>query len=85
MECFERAEGGYLMGKLNIGPEGASWNPDEGYRTCSVCGGDCEPEIASDADKGARFLWVCPQHGVHTITDPFEKYREADRQTRGEE
>ena len=74
------------MGKLNIGPEGASWNPDEGYRTCSVCRGDCEPEIAGgDTDEGVRFLWVCPQHGAHTITDPFETYHEADRRARGEE
>ena len=28
------------MGRLHIGSDGASWNPDEGYRTCSVCGGD---------------------------------------------
>ena len=73
------------MGKLHLGPEGASWDPDEDYRTCPVCAGDCEPEITGDDDNGSRFLWVCPQHGVHTITDPLEEYRETDRRARGEQ
>ena len=72
------------MGRLHIGSDGASWNPDEGYRTCSECGGDCEPEPTGADRLGVRILWVCPDHGVHSVVDPFEKLREADRRERGE-
>ena len=74
-----------MTGRLRIGPDGASWDPDEGYRTCSVCGGDCEPEPTGTDGLGIRILWVCPDHGVHSVVDPFEKHREADRRERGEE
>ena len=72
------------MGRLHLGADGASWDPDESYRTCSVCGGDCEPEPTGADDLGVRILWVCPDHGVHSVVDPFEKLREADRRERGE-
>ncbi|WP_309066828.1 hypothetical protein [Microbacterium sp.] len=32
------------------------------YGTCSVCGGDCEPDPA----------FVCAEHGVQSLVDPFE-------------
>lgn len=44
----------------------------EGYRTCSVCGGDCEPEPSAIDGLGVRVAFVCPSHGVHSILDPFE-------------
>lgn len=50
-----------------------SWG--EGYRTCSVCGGDCLPEPSATDELGVRLLFVCPDHGVHSIVDPFEGLR----------
>lgn len=50
--------------------------PDEGYRTCAECGRDCDPDPSAGADGiGARIAWVCPVHGVHSVTDPFEDLR----------
>lgn len=46
---------------------------NEQYRTCTVCGGDCEPEIIeAGAGKGFRSAFVCPEHGLHSLTDPFD-------------
>lgn len=67
------------MGRLHIGPDGASWDPDESYRTCSVCGGDCEPEPYSVDGHGVRIACVCPRHGVHSVVDPFEGERANDQ------
>lgn len=34
---------------------------DEGYRTCSECGGDCYPDPSAGADGiGVRIAFVCP-------------------------
>lgn len=71
------------MGRFSIGPEGASYDADESYRTCSECGGDCEPEPSGADGHGVRIMWVCPQHGVHSIVDPFAHLREQDRRERG--
>ncbi len=71
------------MGRLSIGPEGASYDPDESYRTCSECGGDCEPEPSGSDGLGVRIMWVCPQHGVHSAVDPLEHLREQDRRGQG--
>lgn len=52
------------------------WDPDSGYRTCPVCGGDCEPELGGINDEyGVRIMFVCPEHGVHSVIDPFEDKR----------
>lgn len=48
---------------------------DESYRTCSVCGGDCEPDPMAEDGLGVRIAFVCPQHGVQTLVDPFEDLR----------
>lgn len=45
------------------------------YRTCSECGGDCEPEPTGSDGHGVRFLFVCPTHGVQSIVDPFADLR----------
>lgn len=49
---------------------------DESYRTCSTCGGDCEPDTSLSADgTGARIAWLCPSHGVQSVVDPFSELR----------
>ena len=49
---------------------------DESYRTCADCGGDCEPDTSlSDNGTGVRIAFVCPEHGVQSILDPFEHLR----------
>ncbi|OIU87702.1 hypothetical protein [Microbacterium sp. AR7-10] len=49
---------------------------DQGYRTCSECGGDCEPDPSISVEgQGARIAFVCPDHGVQSIVDPFEEQR----------
>ncbi len=46
------------------------------YRTCAVCGGDCEPDPSFGSDEqGARIAFVCPEHGVQSLVDPFEGLR----------
>ncbi|WP_437583337.1 hypothetical protein ACSAGD_13760 [Paramicrobacterium sp. CJ85] len=46
------------------------------YRTCSVCGGDCEPDIGFGSDEhGVRIGFVCSEHGVQSLVDPFEHAR----------
>jgi len=47
------------------------------YRTCAVCGGDCDPDtslIANDTG-GVPIAFVCPEHGAQSIVDPFEGVR----------
>lgn len=49
---------------------------DDGYRTCTVCGGDCEPDVGFGSDAhGARIAFVCPEHGVQSLVDPLEHLR----------
>lgn len=49
---------------------------NDGYRTCSACGGDCEPDIGFGSDEhGARIAFVCPEHGVQSLVDPFHDHR----------
>ena len=46
------------------------------YRICTECGGDCEPDLSISVDsQGARIVFVCPNHGVQSIVDPFEDQR----------
>lgn len=47
---------------------------DEAYRTCTECGGDCEPEPVP-TDAGMRIAFSCPAHGVHAVIDPFDDLR----------
>ncbi|WP_347756799.1 hypothetical protein [Agrococcus sp. ProA11] len=49
--------------------------PDEGYRTCTTCGGDCEPEPVAEDGQGVRIAFSCPEHGVQAIVDPFDGLR----------
>lgn len=58
------------LGDLDSNP---SWG--DGYRTCSECGADCLPEPSVMDELGARFVFVCPEHGVHSVVDPFEGLR----------
>ncbi|WP_336661111.1 hypothetical protein [Leucobacter sp. MMO-66] len=51
------------------------WDADIGYRTCTVCGGDCEPEQSGAEGHGIRIMFACPQHGVNSVVDPFEDKR----------
>lgn len=48
---------------------------DSGYRTCSECGRDCEPEVTALDGLGGRITFVCAAHGAHSIIDPFENWR----------
>lgn len=48
--------------------------PDEHYRTCAECGADCQPE-PFETDSGIKIAFSCPEHGVHTVVDPFEGSR----------
>lgn len=49
---------------------------DQSYRTCSECGGDCYPDLSAGVDgTGVRIAFVCPEHGVHSVVDPFEEER----------
>jgi hypothetical protein len=48
---------------------------DDHYRTCSECGGDCEPEPMMDERLGARIAFTCSKHGVQSLVDPFEDQR----------
>lgn len=52
-----------------LGPEDAS------YRTCTECGGDCEPEPTAIDGLGVRIVFVCPEHGAQNIVDPFADKR----------
>ena len=42
----------------------------EEHLTCTECGADCAPEVL-ESDAGMRVAFVCPQHGVHSVVDPF--------------
>ena len=48
---------------------------NDDYRTCTVCGGDCVPEDATTDGLGARIVFVCPEHGLQGIIDPFAESR----------
>lgn len=48
---------------------------DEGYRTCAECGADCTPEPSAIDGLGVRIAFVCSEHGVHSVLDPFEGLR----------
>ncbi|MGO3833107.1 MAG: hypothetical protein ACTJGT_03990 [Microbacteriaceae bacterium] len=48
---------------------------DEQYRTCSECGKDCTPEPTGSDGLGVRIVFVCSEHGVHSVVDPFEGLR----------
>ncbi|UOQ58767.1 hypothetical protein MUN78_08105 [Leucobacter allii] len=46
------------------------------YRTCSVCGGNCEPDPKFVSDEHcARIAFMCPEHGVQSLVDSFEDHR----------
>ena len=44
--------------------------PEAEYRTYTQCGADCSLE-PFEMDEGMRISFVCPEHGVHTVIDPF--------------
>ena len=65
------------MSASPIDADGLDLSPTDGgplYRTCSKCGADCPPEPL-EADNGFRIAFVCPQHGVHSVLDPFDGKR----------
>lgn len=60
------------------GPDGLEIRvpTDDGYRTCSECGGDCTPDTSLSADgTGVRIAFVCAEHGVQSVVDPFSDLR----------
>lgn len=59
------------------GPYGAAIRvpKDEIHRKCPACGGDCELESTSVSGLGVRIAFTCPEHGVHSVIDPFEGQR----------
>lgn len=69
--------------RIQIGDDSGN----ERYRTCavlvtlpygerSVCGVDCAPEPFDAGDgKGIRIAFLCPEHGLHSVVDPFEGTR----------
>ena len=57
--------------EISDGLEIRVWDPEMGYRTCSVCGGDCVPEPNGAEGYGIRIAFVCPEHGMHSMVDPF--------------
>ncbi|MDQ0648654.1 hypothetical protein QFZ53_002850 [Microbacterium natoriense] len=62
------------LGEVDGVPVRVPTNDD--YRTCSVCGGNCEPDPDfSSGESGARIAFVCPQHGIQSLIDPFESLR----------
>lgn len=49
---------------------------DDGTSTCSACGGDCDSDPSLSADStGARVAFVCAEHGVQSVVDPFSDLR----------
>lgn len=44
---------------------------DQPYRTCSECGRDCPPEPFQH-EQGFRIAFIRPEHGVHSVVDPFD-------------
>jgi len=59
------------VGNVDGVPIGVPVNED--YRTCTVCQGDCEPDVGFGSDgHGARITFVCPEHGAQSLVDPFE-------------
>lgn len=49
---------------------------DESYRMCAEFGRDRHPDQNVSADGlGLRIAFVCPEHGVHSVIDPFEDKR----------
>ncbi|MFD5213109.1 hypothetical protein [Microbacterium sp. NPDC058345] len=60
------------------GPDGLDIRvpTDESYRTCAECGGDCAPDTSLSADgTGVRIAFVCAEHGVQSVVDPFSDLR----------
>jgi hypothetical protein len=47
---------------------------DDLHRTCAECGADSAPE-PFETDPCIRIAFSCPEHGVHTVIDPFEGSR----------
>lgn len=41
------------------------------YRACLECDTDCSPEPYRDG-TGFRIVFVCREHGVQSVVDPFE-------------
>ena len=60
------------------GPDGLEIRvpTSDDYRTCGECGADCYPDPSVGMDGlGARIAFVCPDHGVQSIVDPFADKR----------
>ena len=48
---------------------------DDSYRTCPECGKDCPPEPTAVDGLDLRIAFICPEHGLHSVIDPFEEDR----------
>lgn len=57
---------------------GNAFGPDESYRTCSECLGDCPPEPLT-VDHHLQVAFICPEHGIQTVGDPFFRFRDHNR------
>lgn len=42
------------------------------YRVCSQCGGECFPDPFATEAQGPRIAFVCPEHGLNAVINPFE-------------
>lgn len=61
-----------------VGPDGLviRVGANDDHRICAECGRDCEPDFAEEAEGlGARNAFICPEHGIHSVIDPFEHLR----------
>lgn len=51
------------------------WTGHGGCPTGEERSGDCVPELTARDGLGVRIVFVCPEHGLHSIVDPFEGKR----------
>ncbi|GAB3264502.1 hypothetical protein [Arthrobacter pigmenti] len=65
---FRQADAGGINDRID--PFGC-----DSYQTCAECGRDCEPEPSALDGLGARIVFFCPEHGVHSIVDSFHGER----------
>ena len=50
------------------------WGSNE-HRRCNVCRAECAPEPSGADGYGVRIIYVCRDHGLQSVVDPFEHLR----------
>lgn len=48
---------------------------DHSYRWCAQCGAECHPDPTSIEGIGMRIAFVCADHGINVLVNPFEGQR----------